>query len=172
MLPVEATRAAPSTSQHQPPVEPAFVTSIGIARQSVQLSSNLRDSKNAMIEPRLVTPDDPTWSGLVDNLDRPITCGMNCGHRLGCHRTDVWSAWDLRHLDFAPSMLRGGRLPAVWPMWRERYGDFGVDRPSEPMKGFLAARGYAPRDSPLEVREDSQRPSVLDIDRGYWTPLG
>jgi hypothetical protein len=148
-----------------------------------------------MIEPRLVTPDDPTWSGLVDNLDRPITCGMNCGHRLGCHRTEAWiwgadppwgdqygfgvfdrsdvsSAWDLRHLHFAPSMLRGGRLPAVWPMWRERYGDFGVDRPSEPMKGFLAARGYAPRDSALEVREDSQRPSVLDIDRGYWTPLG
>jgi hypothetical protein len=149
---------------------------------------------NAVTEPHLVTPDDPAWSSIVDNIHRRLTCRMNCGHRLGCHwteawvwgaeppwevqyglgvfdRSDMWSEWDLRQLHFAPSMLRGGRLPAVWPMWRERYGDFGVDRPSEHMMGFLGARGYAPRHSPLEVIDHGQRPSVVEIDVGYWAPV-
>jgi hypothetical protein len=150
---------------------------------------------NAVTEPHLITPDDPAWSSIVDNVDRRLTCMTSCGHRLGCHATeawvwgagppwgvqygfgvfdrpDMWSEWDLRQLHFAPSMLRGGRLPAVWPKWRERYGDFGVDRPSAPMMGFLAARGYAPRDSPLEVNDHGRRPSVLEIDLGYWAPVG
>jgi hypothetical protein len=146
-----------------------------------------------MSEPHLVTPDDPTWSRLVDNLDWRLTCGTNCAHRMGRHwteawvwgadppwgiqygfgvfdRPDVWSEWALRQLHFAPSMLRGGHLPVVWRKWRQRYGDFGVDRPSETLLAFLAARGYAPRRSPLEV-DHRQRPSVQEIDTGYWAPV-
>lgn len=148
-----------------------------------------------MSEPHLVTPDDPTWSGIVESLNPRLTCGTNCDHRRGRHwteawvwgadppwgiqygfsvfdRVDAWSEWALRQLDFAPSMMRGGRLPAVWPMWRERYGDFGVDRPSEAMLAFLAARGYAPRHSALDVTAQGPRPSVQEVDTGYWAPVG
>jgi hypothetical protein len=146
-------------------------------------------------EPHLVTPDDPTWSHIVDNLDRELSWGMDCAHRVGRYRAeawvwgadppwrsqygfgvfdrpDEWSEWTLSQLRFAPSMLRGGHLPAVWPKWRERYGDFGVYRPSEAMLLFLAARGYAPRHSPREVIDHGRRSSVQQIDTGYWAPVG
>jgi hypothetical protein len=148
-----------------------------------------------MSEPHLVTPDDPMWSGIVDNLDRRLTQEMNYANRMGRHwteawiwggeppwgiqygfgvfdRPDVWSEWALKQVHFAPSMLRGGRLPAVWPMWRERYGDFGVERPSETIQAFLSARGYAPRPSPWETSDNGQRQHVQEIDTGYWAPAG
>jgi hypothetical protein len=37
---------------------------------------------------------------------------------------------------------------------------------------FLGARGYAPRDSPLEVIDRGPRPSVLEIDMRCWAPVG
>jgi hypothetical protein len=148
-----------------------------------------------MSEPDLVTPGDPKWSCIVDNLDRRLTRDMNHAHPMARHwteawvwgadapwgiqygfgvfdRPDVWSQWALKQVYFAPSMLRGGRLPAVWPMWRERYGDFGVERPSETMQAFLAARGYAPRRLPLEIIDHGQRLNVQEIDTGYWAPAG
>jgi hypothetical protein len=61
-------------------------------------------------------------------------------------------------------------LPAVWPMWRKRYGDFGVDRPTEAMQAFLAARGYAPRPFSLPIINHGQRQNVQETDTDYWAP--
>lgn len=154
-----------------------------------------------MSEPHLVTPDDPTWSHVVDNVDnvdRRLAEVMNFAQGKGRHwaeawvwgadppwgiqygfgvfdKPDIWSDWVLKHVYFAPSMLRGGRLPAVWPMWCERYGAFGVERPGEAMQAFLAARGYAPRHFPVAIVNGGQQQNAREIDTGYpgtcWVSL-
>jgi hypothetical protein len=55
-------------------------------------------------------------------------------------------------------------------MWRKRYGDFGVDRPTEAMQAFLAARGYAPRPFSLPIINHGQRQNVQETDTDYWAP--
>jgi hypothetical protein len=43
----------------------------------------------------------------------------------------------LMRLWFEPQMRRQGGLSAIWPTWRERYGDFEVSSPSPGMQAFL-----------------------------------
>jgi hypothetical protein len=52
--------------------------------------------------------------------------------------------WSLVQVWLRPSLRHAGLLTAVWPLWHERYGDFEVVLPSQPMQAFLAKVGYGP----------------------------
>ena len=49
--------------------------------------------------------------------------------------------WVLQRVWVRPELRRQGLLSAVWPTWRNRYGDFHVTAPSTAMQAFLAAHG-------------------------------
>ena len=50
--------------------------------------------------------------------------------------------WILDRVWLRPEARRLGLMSAIWPEWRERYGNFAVNAPNEAMQAFLMPRGY------------------------------
>jgi len=117
-------------------------------------------------ELHLVTRDGPLRK-MVDQLQGCL--GAELGYRMtGWHEAWVWGqddgfalfdhhdflvergthrvipdseCWDLTRIWMRPALRRRGLLSAAWPRWRERYGEFRVERPLSPsMAAFVQQR--------------------------------
>jgi hypothetical protein len=85
---------------------------------------------------------DEAW--VWSHLDRPPTwVASNIFQGYATFRGSG-DRWALVRVWLRPSSRRGGLLTGAWPAWRERYGEFTVVLPSEPMQAFLRRAGYVP----------------------------
>ena len=134
-----------------------------------------------MATPFLVTrADDPDWRPVVRNLDRRLVREIDYDSEIGAAWDEAWiwggtapdgwhsgvgmfrcehDGWSLARVYIEPRARRRGYLREAWPLWRERYGDFTVDQPSDAMQAFLSRVHYAPGP-----------PLVPGLRSSYWGP--